>query len=155
MWFRAVKCFGVCYERGGFLFTCSVDFNTNVGIHPHFPKCLNHSRIPVLLCGCTLVCSDPPVVSGYRTNTTLIEALGGNGVALLSMVTSHSRPNDVSLHPGYPSTVRCGEHAAAAALRGIEAEAIFFSSLHHPLVDWGVQRAQWCLGAENAKCTIL
>lgn len=30
--------------------------------------------------GCTHVCSDPPVVSGYSTNTTLIKVLGGNGV---------------------------------------------------------------------------
>lgn len=38
----------------------------------------------VLMCGCcALVCSDPPVVSGYRTNTTLIEVLGGNGVEFL------------------------------------------------------------------------
>lgn len=33
-----------------------------------------------MICGCALVCSDPPVVLGYRTNTTLIEVLGGNGV---------------------------------------------------------------------------
>lgn len=34
----------------------------------------------VVMCGCALVCSDPPVVSGYRTNTTLTEVLGGNGI---------------------------------------------------------------------------
>lgn len=77
MWFRAVECFGLCYERGGFLF-CGFEH-----------KCRNSSTFSwtseaagslCCCCCCTLVCSDPPVVSGYRTNTTLIEALGGNGV---------------------------------------------------------------------------
>lgn len=34
----------------------------------------------VMMSGCARVCSDPPVVSGYRTNTTLSQVLGGNGV---------------------------------------------------------------------------
>lgn len=69
----------------------------------------------VMLHGFALVCSDPPVVSGYRTNTALIQVLGGNGVAPLhgddpQQTSPQSRSpaaNDANLHPGYPRTVHC------------------------------------------------
>lgn len=81
----------------------------------------------VMMSGCALVCSDPPVVSGYRTNTTLIEVLGGNGVKPLHgddpQQTSFSPLLClVSHHPGYPCTVHCEEQASTQW--GIEAEAI-------------------------------
>ena len=115
-----------------------------------------------MMCGCALVCSDPPVVSGYRTNTTLIQVLGGNGVepspwwwSTADLLVSSPAANDVSLHPGYPCTVHCEEQAAAQW--GIEAEATLQSGLHHTHVDWDGGAAENALlqylGAEYAKCS--
>lgn len=113
-----------------------------------------------MMCGFALVCSDPPVVSGYSTNITL-KVLGGNGVEPLhgddQQQTSPSSLLLLTMSASTlvtPRTVHCEEQAARQW--GIEAEAIWLNSLHHPHVDWGCrkQTALLCPGAKYAKCTV-
>lgn len=82
-----------------------------------------------MMWGCTLVCADPPVVSGYKTNATLGEVCRGNGVEPLHgddpQQTSPCAPLHLMMLASTlvtPCTLHCEEQAATHL--GIEAEAI-------------------------------
>lgn len=101
-----------------------------------------------------------PVASGYRTNTTLIEVLGGNGVEPLH----GDDPQQTSPGPLMrlmmlattlvtPRTVHC-EGTACSTLGNTGWGNLIEEFAPFPHVDWGgcrKQAALRCLGAEYAK----
>lgn len=94
------------------------------------------------MCGCALVCTDPPCCLGLQDKHDTHQVLGGNGVEPLhgddpQQTSACPLPRIMMLATtlGYLCAVHC--EAQAATQWGIEAEAILQSSLHHTQVVWG------------------